>query len=78
MTHCSIIILCALAYLFIINAKQILELQGVNFELAITSYKYVAVLFHDKSSKGKELLEAWTKASLELDDLNSDSEIAKV
>lgn len=62
---------------YITYAKQVLELQGVNFELAITSYKYVAVLFYDKSQRGQNLLKSWMNASLNLD-IDRESELATV
>lgn len=69
---------CVILLTTIVRAKQVLELQGVNFELAITSYKYVAVLFYDDSARGASLHNAWMKASEALDDLDADSELATV
>jgi hypothetical protein len=72
------ILVLILAAIWSINARRVLELQGVNFELALTSYKYVAVLFYDKTTRGQSLLKAWLAASEELDDLSSEAELAMV
>ena len=58
--------------------RDVLELQGVNFELALSSYKYVAILFYDNSPQGKALERSWMRAAEDLDSLDSDCEIAKV
>lgn len=63
------------------SARSVLELQGVNFELALTSYKYAAILFYDSSSAGQTLIDLWQKATDGFDDLNDihgDGEIAMV
>ena len=64
-----------------VSARTALELQGVNFELALTSYKYAAILFYDSSSQGQVLVEQWHKAAERFndsDDIHDDGEIAMV
>lgn len=62
-------------------SRSVLELQGVNFELALTSYKYAAILFYDSSSAGQTLIEQWLKAAEgfeESSDIHDEGEIAMV
>ena len=62
------------------KARSVLELQGVNFELA-TSYKYAAILFYDSSTIGQTLTEQWLLAAEGFDDssdIHEDGEIAMV
>lgn len=72
----------ALSFIFArASARSVLELQGVNFELALTSYKYAAILFYDSSSAGQTLIDLWQKATDGFDDINDihgDGEIAMV
>ena len=75
--------LCLVLSIFVatVSARTALELQGVNFELALTSYKYAAILFYDSSSQGKVLVEQWQKAAERFndsDDIHDDGEIAMV
>lgn len=60
--------------------KEIVELQGANFELALSTYEYVAVLFHDSSPEGESLLQEWTSAcnSMDYNDMAIDSEMASI
>lgn len=60
--------------------KEIVELQGANFELALSTYEYVAVLFHDSSPEGERLLQEWTSAcnSMDYNDMAIDSEMASI
>ena len=63
------------------SGRSVLELQGVNFELALTSYKYAAILFYDSSPPGQALIDLWLQATAGFDDLNDihgDGEIAMV
>lgn len=64
--------------IIMIESRQVLEIQGVNFELVISSYKYTAVLFYDKSIEGKQLEEEWIQASDMLEGLQQDRELAKI
>jgi hypothetical protein len=71
----------ALTLLASISAREILELYGVNFELALTSYKYAAILFYDSSPTGQLLQQEWRKAAEKLkgaNDLYNEAEIAMV
>ena len=61
-----------------IDAREVLELQGVNFELALTSYKYAAILFYDDTDFGRNLEDQWMDAAENLDKMHSDAVIAKV
>jgi hypothetical protein len=77
------IVLLALALTLFapISAREILELYGVNFELALTSYKYAAILFYDSSPTGQLLQQEWRKAAEKLkgaNDLYNEAEIAMV
>ena len=64
--------------LIIIESRQVLEIQGVNFELVVSSYKYTAVLFYDKSIEGKQLEDEWIQANDMLEGLQEDRELAKI
>jgi hypothetical protein len=59
-------------------AKSVLELEGSNFELTMTTYKYLAVLFHDNSELSRNYRENWTNAADEIANLPPDCEIAEV
>lgn len=74
----SLILLAACMLLHIANARDVLELQGVNFELALTSYKYIAVAFHDNSDFGESMHKNWVEAAQLIRDFEPDSEIATV
>lgn len=58
--------------------RELLELQGDNFELALTSYKYIAILFYDDSRAGNSIRREWVQASHLANDLPPDSEMAMV
>ena len=57
---------------------HLLELEGSNFELALTSNRYVSILFYDDSATGKKLEANWGKAAALLDDLHEEGEMAKI
>ena len=59
-------------------ARDVIRLEAVNFELALTSYPYVAILFYDNSESSKELIENWESAAQLLGTSNFDGELAKV
>lgn len=62
-------------------ARTVLELQGVSFELALTSYKYAAILFYDSSTTGQTLIEQLLKSAegfTDTSDIHVDGEIAMV
>lgn len=68
-----------ISFLGYVWSKEVLTLEGTNFELTITAYRYLAVLFYDDSEKGERLLEQWkTAASLLDDDFPDDCEIGMV
>jgi hypothetical protein len=59
-------------------AKSVFELEGSNFELTLTTYKYLAVLFYDNSELSRQYRENWTTAADEIASLPPDCEIAEV
>jgi hypothetical protein len=59
-------------------ARDVLELQGTNFELTLTTYKYLAVLFYDESPAGSSYRKNWMLAGEEIGRLPLDSEMAQV
>jgi hypothetical protein len=59
-------------------AKSVLELEGSNFELTMTTYKYLAVLFYDNSELSRKYRENWTNVADEIENLPPDCEIAEV
>jgi hypothetical protein len=59
-------------------SREVLELQAVNFELALTSYKYAAILFYDSSDQGQILEKNWMEAATILNNLHEDAVLAKV
>ena len=70
---CSLSLLVARAL-----GKELLELQPTNFELALSSYKYIAVLFHDSTTRSQQLLQEWHRAAEMIESLNEDGEIATI
>ena len=62
----------------LVCARDVIELQGINFELAITSYKYIAILFYDDSVKSKEMEKQWLISAMKIDNLPKDCEVGKV
>lgn len=65
-------------FLSLISARDIIKLEAVNFELAITSYPYVAILFYDTSEKSKVLEKHWDEVVNLLADFKMDGELAKM
>lgn len=62
-----------------VDAKEVLELSSSNFELSITAYRYIALLFYDSSIQGEQLVDTWEELSKSLpSDFPDDSEIAMV
>lgn len=54
-------------------------LEGTNFELTITAYRYLAVLFYDDSPKGQQIQQMWKKtATILKNSLPDDCEIGMV
>jgi hypothetical protein len=65
--------------LYCVEAKDIFQLEESNFELTITAYRYLAVLFTDSSPSSKELELHWKEASSLLgDDFPENCEIGMV
>lgn len=74
----SYIVLFNIAYNVGVFAKDILELQGVNFELSLTSYQYLAILFYDDNDLEKDLENTWSSAADLIKTLPHECEMAKV
>lgn len=65
--------------LMAVCAHQVLELESNTFEVTVTAYQYLAVLFYDLSDQGKRLEHVWEQAADELGDrLPNDVQMAKV
>jgi hypothetical protein len=65
---------------FLVFSRDIVQLEGFNFELTSTMHRYLAVLFYDTSPEGEKLRELW-KATADLihdDQFTNDSEIGMV
>ena len=62
----------------LVNSIEVVELQGVNFELSLTSYRYLAILFYDDSNPSRDLEDMWTAASDKIQTLPHECEMAKV
>ncbi|KAJ1430041.1 hypothetical protein B484DRAFT_449113 [Ochromonadaceae sp. CCMP2298] len=73
-----LLLLVACIALALTAAKEVLELQGINFELALTSYKYLAVLFYDETDFGMNLENNWSLAAESIAGLPQDGEMAKI
>lgn len=82
MTSSSLLLILLALILYctiLLQARPVLELGSSNFELTITAYKYLAVLFYDQSEQSKLLEEQWLKAAKLIgDSLPADCELAKV
>eukprot|EP01038_Epipyxis_sp_PR26KG_P004202 gene4202-5975_t len=61
-------------------SKKVLQMQGDNFELALTSYKYIAILFYDNSELGSSMVENLENAveDIPFSALPKDTEIAMI
>jgi hypothetical protein len=66
--------------LVLVGAREVVELQTLNFELTITSYQYLAILFYDGSERGVSLENNWVDAValIKKNEICTDCEIAKV
>lgn len=78
----AVLTLLAVGAVQLVSAtRPVLELQGVNFELALTSYKYAAILFYDESTIGQKLKQEWYKAAELIggdDDMYEETEMAVI
>jgi hypothetical protein len=61
-----------------VAAREVLELQGTNLELTLTTYKYLAVLFYDNSPASRTYRSNWALAAEDIGRLPVDCEIAQV
>jgi len=78
MMRLHIIIIWLISIIGVAIARDVVKLEAVNFELAITSYPYVAILFYDESEESKILEANWETAASELGDFYMDGEMGKV
>lgn len=72
------IVLVTLQWQWCRAARDVLELQGTNLELTLTSYKYLAILFYDDSDLGRNYINNWRLAAQDLQELPKDCEISQV
>ena len=77
-TYIVLVFNCALLLFSFASCREVQELQGTNFELALTSYKYLAILFYDDSDVGRNLENNWMLAGQGVADLPHECEMAKV
>jgi len=45
------------------QAREVTELHGTNFELTLTSFKYIAILFYDDTNAGRNMKNNWMLAA---------------
>lgn len=62
----------------VVVGREVTELHGANFELALTSYKYIAILFYDNTNAGRNMKNNWMLAAEDLVNFPVDCEIAQV
>mmetsp|Transcript_27075 Transcript_27075/g.45348 ORF Transcript_27075/g.45348 Transcript_27075/m.45348 type:complete len:673 (+) Transcript_27075:61-2079(+) len=72
------IVIALVSIAHIATSKEVLQLQGVNFELALTSYNYLAVLFFDDSELGQTMEQRWSEAAAGIKELSLDGEMGKI
>ena len=76
-----VIALVAFFFVSTVQCRSVMELVGINFELALTSYKYAAILFYDTSLTGQKLKKEWMNAADLIDstnDIHDEAEVAMV
>jgi hypothetical protein len=61
-----------------VESKSVVELQSLNFELTVTSYQYLAILFYDSSDSGLQQKASWVESVSLIDSICDDCEIAMV
>lgn len=71
-----IILLLLSLWLAVVSSIKIVDLQPSNFELEVSSRRYLAVLFH--SSDSTLLENAWKLAATKIDSLCNDCDMAQV
>lgn len=77
-TLCFALVIIHACLLQITLSVEVLELQGIKFELALSSHRYLAVLFYDNSEQGKELQSSWTEQAESLESIPEYAALAKV
>ena len=76
-----VIVLVSFFLVSVVQSRSVVELVGINFELALTSYKYAAILFYDTSPTGQKLKKEWINAAELIDptnDIHEEAEVAMV
>ena len=61
-----------------INAHEVLVLESHTFEVSITEYEYIAILFFDKSIDGRKFEALWEESADMIESLPSHATMAKV
>ena len=61
-----------------VDCMQVIEFHASNFELALNTYRYLVVLFHDESVIQNGLLDKWNIAAESLPDDILDCAMAQV
>jgi hypothetical protein len=62
-----------------LHGHQVLELESNTFEVSITAYQYLAILFYDSTDRGKVIERTWEDAANLLGTyLPDDAHMAKV
>lgn len=75
----GILVLYLMAWTGLLDAHQVLELESNTFEVTLTAFQYLAILFYDLTEKGQLLESNWEKAANLLGDSIPDgAQMAKV
>lgn len=62
-----------------VAAHEILDLESNTFEVTLTAFQYLAILFYDDSERGKVMERHWVEAGTLLgNSLPEDAQMAKV
>jgi hypothetical protein len=76
--YCKVFLLFICSIYSFAKAIEVVPLQGANFELTISSYKYIAVLLYDQSHDSRIMEKRWSLAASLVKSLPSDCAMAKV
>lgn len=60
------------------RAHEMLVLNSNSFEVSITAYQYLAILFYDSSQQGELLEYEWDEAAVSLQTLSINAQMAKI
>jgi hypothetical protein len=73
------IVIFVLHLFSVVQSHQMLELESNTFEVTLTAFQYIAILFYDHSEKAKQLEKNWDRAAeLVGDKMPKDCQMAKV